>query len=241
VTPRVPPVAASVTMEKSAMQIADAVAVIDIAPAGHTTTSVGATECECTGGKRGSGESKGDCKSNYGLTQHDLPFHRIVLNTYDRALRNRFIDIAAIWACLRQFFCGRGAPWSRPSFHARKAMSVLRRPGPSLTAAFFAVAAKLSAALPRSGRVLGVVLSSPCSAQETHEFCCARSSLVVSVQRPGLSIAGWIEQTIGDQRKQRRRHHEPKDIAGHQGNLKDLPVIVGAATYEFYGDSAAFL
>jgi hypothetical protein len=115
------------------MQIADAVAVIDIAPAGHTTTSVGATECECTGGKRGSGDSKGDCKSNHGLTQHDLPF--IVLNTYDRALRNRFIDIAAIWACLRQFFCGRGAPWSRPSFHARKAMSVLRRPGPSLTAA----------------------------------------------------------------------------------------------------------
>jgi hypothetical protein len=124
VTPRVPPVAASVTMEKSAMQIADAVAVIDIAPAGHMTTSVGATECECTGGKRGSGESKGDCKSNHGLTQRDLPFARIVVNTYDRALRNRFIDIAAIWACLRQFFCGRGAPWSRPSFHARKAMDV---------------------------------------------------------------------------------------------------------------------
>jgi hypothetical protein len=118
VTPRVPPVAASVTMEKSAMQIADAVAVIDIAPAGHTTTSVGATECECTCGKRGSGESKGDCKSNYGLTQHDLPFHRIVLNTYDRALRNRFIDIAAIWACLRQFFCSlEPAKLSRPEGH----------------------------------------------------------------------------------------------------------------------------
>jgi hypothetical protein len=100
------------------MQIADAVAVIDIAPAGHTTTSVGATECECTGGKRGSGESKGDCKSNYGLTQHELPFHRIVLNTYDRALRNRFIDIAAIWARLRQFFCSlEPAKLSRPEGH----------------------------------------------------------------------------------------------------------------------------
>jgi hypothetical protein len=110
VTPRVPPVAASVTMEKSAMQIADAVAVIGITPAGQTTTSVDATECQCTGGKRGTAESKGNCKSNHGLTQHDFPFHRVALITYDRALRNHFIDIAAVWACLRQFFCGRGAP-----------------------------------------------------------------------------------------------------------------------------------
>jgi hypothetical protein len=64
---------------------------------------------------------------------------------------------------------------------------------------------------------------------------------VISVQHPGLSIAGWIEQTIGDQRKQRRRHHEPKDIAGHRGSLKELPVIVGAAAYEFDRDSAAIL
>ena len=61
-------------MEKSAMQIADAVGVIGIAAAGHATTSEGATECECTSGKRGTAESKGDCKSNHGLTQHDLPF-----------------------------------------------------------------------------------------------------------------------------------------------------------------------
>jgi len=68
VTPRIPLVAASVTMEKSALQTADAVAVIGIAAAGHTTTSEGATECECAGGKRGTAESKGGCKSNHRLT-----------------------------------------------------------------------------------------------------------------------------------------------------------------------------
>src|SRR5262249_42217322 len=62
VTPRVPLVAASVTMEKSALQIADAVAAIGIAAAGHTTTSEGATECECTGGKRGTAENKGNSR-----------------------------------------------------------------------------------------------------------------------------------------------------------------------------------
>jgi hypothetical protein len=34
---------------------------------------------------------------------------------------------------------------------------------------------------------------------------------VISAQRPGLLIAGWIEQTIGDQRKQRRRHGSTVD------------------------------
>jgi hypothetical protein len=49
-----------------AMEIPDAGAVIVIA-AGQTTTSEGATECKCTGGKRGTAESKGDCKNNHGL------------------------------------------------------------------------------------------------------------------------------------------------------------------------------
>jgi hypothetical protein len=57
-------------MEKSAMEIADAVAVRGIAAAGPPTTSEGATECSCTGGKRGTAESKGDCKNNHDLTQH---------------------------------------------------------------------------------------------------------------------------------------------------------------------------
>jgi hypothetical protein len=68
VTPRVPSVAAFVTMAKPATQIADAVAVISIAAIGNTTTSEGTSECECTRGKGGTAESKGDCKSNCGLT-----------------------------------------------------------------------------------------------------------------------------------------------------------------------------
>src|SRR5262249_30438675 len=75
VTPRIPLVAASVTIEKSALQTADAVAVIGITAAGHTTTSEGATECECTGGSRGTAGSKADCKSNHPLTYHDFPFY----------------------------------------------------------------------------------------------------------------------------------------------------------------------
>ena len=77
------------------MQIADAVAVISIAVAGRATTSEGATECECTGGKRGTAECKGDCKSNHVLTNMTFLF---ILSSkyYERALRNRFIDIAAI-------------------------------------------------------------------------------------------------------------------------------------------------
>src|SRR5262245_4360785 len=67
-TPRVLPVVTSVTMEKPAMQIADAVAMIGMAAAGNTTASEGAGACQCTCGKRGTTENQGDRKSNYGLT-----------------------------------------------------------------------------------------------------------------------------------------------------------------------------
>jgi hypothetical protein len=99
-TPRVPLVAASVSLEKSAMRIANAVAVIGIV-ASRMTISEAAT-CECTGRKRGTAESKGNCKDNHGLTQIDPPFHRVVEHFMNVPLRNRLDDIAAVRACLRQ-------------------------------------------------------------------------------------------------------------------------------------------
>jgi len=58
------------------MQIADAVVVMGIAAvvvmgiaaAGNTFTSEGTSGCGCTRGEGGTAESKGDCKSSYGLT-----------------------------------------------------------------------------------------------------------------------------------------------------------------------------
>jgi len=49
--------------------------------------------------ERGTAESKGDCKSNHRPTQHEFPFYYPFMcrpNTYERAVRNRFIDIAAV-------------------------------------------------------------------------------------------------------------------------------------------------
>jgi hypothetical protein len=59
-------------MEKSAVQIANAVAVIGIA-ASRKTTSEAAT-CECTGGKRGAAESKGNARTTMVLRNLTLLF-----------------------------------------------------------------------------------------------------------------------------------------------------------------------
>jgi hypothetical protein len=66
--PRVPLVATSVAMERSAMQqLTNVTAVMGIATTGQMTTYYAAATCKYTGGKRGSAQS--DCKDNHDFTQ----------------------------------------------------------------------------------------------------------------------------------------------------------------------------
>jgi hypothetical protein len=63
---------ANIAMAKPAMEIANAVAMKCIVAANPMTSSEGAIQCKCTGGKRRTAESKADSKNNHGLMRHSI-------------------------------------------------------------------------------------------------------------------------------------------------------------------------